>query len=351
MKKILYLSCHETLENTEVKMFTELGYEVFSMGVYQTNNKGGKLRGEIPGLYDNEHLRAVALQGSKENLPEELIDWMDVCISMHNASQLGNHPQPWIAGNWEKFKKSGKPVVWRSIGQSTGDVEKSLEPFRKDGLKIVRYSPREDSIGHYQGSDALIRFACDPTEFDGYTGDTPRLVNISQALFGGDGVRSRGDHMNLKEFEQVVQGFDWKVFGPNNQNAKANDGGMLSFEDMKTMLRFNRVFLYFGTRPASYSLAFMEALMTGIPIVSIGPALGNSVYTKQKTFEAHEIIGENGIAGFWSDSVEDLRKYCKMLLEDHELAIKVGQQGRLRAIQFFGKDLIGRQWQEFLTTL
>ena len=349
--KILYLSCHETLEHTEVKMFTELGYEVFSMGVYQSNNQGGKLRGEIPSLYDNEHLRAVALQGSKDNIPQELIDWMDICVMMHNATQFGDHPQPWLHRNWAKFKKSGKPVVWRSIGQSTGDVEKSLAEFRKDGLKIVRYSPKEDTIAGYQGSDALIRFACDPSEFDGYTGDIPRIVNISQALFGGDGVNSRGDHMNIKEFKQIVNGFNWRVFGPNNQNAQDNDGGVLSFEDMKTMLRFNRVFLYMGTRPASYSLAFMEAMMTGIPVVSIGPTLGNSVYTKQRTFEAHEIIGENGVAGFWSDSVEDLREYCKMLLDDHELALKVGRQGRLRAIQFFGKDMIAAQWRRFLGSL
>lgn len=349
--KILYLSSHAVLEADEIKLFTELGHDVFSMGAYQNNNKGGGLRGEIPGLYQNENLKAVALQGSKENIPQELLDWCDCVIMMHNATQFGDHPQPWIAGNWDAIKKAKKPCVFRSIGQSTRDVEKALKPFREQGLKIVRYSPKEDTIPQYQGSDALIRFYKDPTEYDGYTGDIPRIVNISQALFGGDGVKSRGDHMNLKEFSQVVNGFDWKVFGPNNEKAMEHNGGLLSFEDMKSMLRFNRVFLLQGTRPASYTLSMCEAMMTGMPIVTLGPVLGNSVYTDQRTYEQHEIIGKNGVAGYWSDSVEDLRGYCKLLLEDQELAKEVGRQGRLRAIQFFGKAGVQEDWKKFLDTL
>lgn len=350
---ILYLSCHAILEYDEIKLFTEMGHNVFSMGAYQVNNSDNHLRPAIPGLYHNEHLVGSSLRCNKENLHPEIVEWCDVVISMHNSRvQVEDHPQPWIANNWEKFKKAGKPVIWRSIGQSTREIEKSLQKFRKEGLKIVRYSPREESIPSYQGSDALIRFYKDPTEYEGYTGNIPRIVNVSQALFGDGEVNSRGDHMSLDFFKQCTEGLDWKVFGPNNRNAGTDhNGGSLSFDDLKNMMKFNRVYFYTGTRPASYTLALIEAMMTGIPIVSVGPLNGNQIYTDQKTFEAHEIIGESGVCGFWSDNVEEVRMIFERLINDQSWAQQIGQNGRGRAIELFGKETVRKEWEKLFDTL
>ncbi len=348
--KILYLGCHEILEFDEVRLFTEMGHEVFSLGgAYQNSNKGGNLRGEIPGLLLYPDL--VAKAQTKEDISEELIDWADIILMTHNAPlPKEKHPQPWLKHNWNKFKRSKKPVIWRSIGQSSRPVEESLKEFRQQGLKIVRYSPREVFITGYVGHDAMIRFYADPNEYQGYTGSTPQVVNVSQALFGSDTNPSRGDHMSKHVFDKVVEGLPWKVFGPDNEKAGDHNGGKLSFEDLKSMLKLNRVYFYLGTRPAPYTLGFMEALMTGIPVVSIGPVFGNELYG-QKTFEAHEILGDEGKAGFWSDSPEQLKEYCSMLLADHELAKKVGEQGRLRAIQYWGKDAIKAEWERFFKSL
>lgn len=345
---ILYYSAHEILEYDEVKLFTEMGHNVFSLGVYQNSNVG-ILRGPIPNLYDNPHLRGVALQCSKENTHQELIDWADIVFLMHNArTNIEDHPQPWLKGNWEKFKKSKKPIIWRGIGQSNGQIEKSLLPFRKEGLKIVRHSPADSTIPSYAGSDAMIRFYKDPEEYKDYNGQNPRIVNLSQSLFGNDTVKSRGDHMGIEFFKQVVDGFDWKVFGPDNENALEHDGGTLSFEDLKQMLRFNRVFFYTGTRPANYTLGFVEAMMTGIPVVSIGPEHGNEIYTDQKTFEAHELLGDTG---YWSDSFTQLRKYIADILSNQLLALELGAKGRARAIELFGKETIRKEWETFFVTL
>jgi glycosyltransferase involved in cell wall biosynthesis len=347
---ILYYSAHEILEYDEIKLFTEMGHNVFSLGAYQISNVGTGMRGEIPNLYDNSHLRSVSIQCSKENTHQELIDWADIILLMHNARvDVNNHPQPWLKGNWEKFKKSKKPIIWRGIGQSNSQVEKSLQEFKE--LKIVRHSPKDDTIPHYAGSSALIRFYKDPNEYKDYNGQISRIVNLSQSLFGGNIVRSRGDHMSLPFFKQVVEEFDWKVFGPNNENAGKYNGGTLSFEDLKQMLRFNRVFFYIGTRPANVTLGFIEAWMTGIPVLSIGPEHGNEIYTDQKTFEVHEIIGENGIAGFWSDNVVQAKKYLADLLNNQQLAFEVGIRGRAKAIEIFGKEVVRRDWENFFKSL
>jgi len=344
---ILYLGCHEILEFLEIGLFTGMGHQVFSLGgAYQNENRGASLRGEIPNFRVVEEL--IPKAQTKEAIHPDLIEWADIVFMTHNVPDK-DHPQPWLAKNWDLLKKSKKPVIWRSIGQSAGDIEKSLDRFRKEGLHIVRYSPREDRIPHYQGADAIIRFHIDQQEFDGYSGQNPRLVNISQSLFGGPSP-SRGDHMNLSEFKQIVNGFDWKVFGPDNQNAGEHDGGVLNYEDMKSMLRFNRAYIYTGTRPASYTLAFMDALMTGIPVIAIGPKLADQLY-QMDTYEVHEIIGTPGEAGFWSNDVTELRNYCKMLLENPDLARTVGSNGRLRAIELFGKDAIREQWKTFFDSL
>lgn len=348
MKNILYLGCHSTLEYQEVKLFTEMGYSVFSLGgVFQNSNEGDKMRGPIPNLIINKDL--TANPQTKDDIHPDLISWADIIFMTHNVPSK-DHPQPWIANNWKAIKKSKKPCIWRTIGQSNVAIEEAMTSFRTEGLKIVRYSPKEKNIPSYVGEDAIIRFYVDPEEYQGYVGNIPRLVNVSQGMFGSDTQAPRGEHMAKDVFDQVVEGLDWKIFGPGNDYAGEHDGGMLNYEDLKTMMRLNRVGLYTGTRPASYTLGFMEMMMTGMPVVSIGPEHGNKLY-KQDAFEAHEIIGPNGEAGFWSDNPEELRNFCKMLLDNHDLAKQIGDKGRTRAIELFGIEGRKKEWEEFFNKI
>lgn len=344
---ILYCGSHAVLEHDEVKLFTEMGHSVFSLGgLYQEANIGNDLRGPIPGfippkITDNPQ--------TKEDISPDLLKWADIIIMTHNVPS-GKHLQPWIANNWEAIKKAGKPCVWRTFGQSTVAIEESLTVYRNDGLKIVRYCPLEKNIPSYIGEDAMIRFYIDPEEYKGYTGDVARIVNVSQAMYGSKTQTPRGGHMAKDVFEQAVNGLEWKIFGPDNEFANEHNGGKLSPDDLKSMLRLNRVFFYAGTRPASYTLGFIEAFMTGIPVVSVGRDIGNQIYN-QKTFEVPDIIGPNGEAGFWSDDPAELHNFCKMLLENHDLAKQVGEAGRQRAIELFGKETIKLEWEAFFKTL
>ena len=91
--------------------------------------------------------------------------------------------------------------------------------------------------------------------------------------------------------------------------------------------------------------------MTGIPVVALGPTLGNSPYELgQQTYEIPDLI-ENGVDGFWSDDVVLLRKYCERLLNDLPFAKAIGEAGRRKAIKIFGKETIKKQWKEFFNGL
>lgn len=332
--KILHLSCHSVLEYYESKLFTELGHEVFSFGAYlNPESPYDNKRPGYKGMY-NDHLISIATQYSKENLHQEMIDWADVIVVMHKPE--------WIIGNWEKMKK--KKVIWRTIGQSIRDNENSLAIMRNEGLKIVRYSPAESRIPGYLGHDAIIRFHVDKNEYDGYCGIFPIVITFAQSM------KKRGVFCGYDIFEEVTRPFPRLIFGPDNEDTGMT-GGAVSYEDLKNTLRHYRAYFYTGTYPASYTLNFIEAFMMGIPIVAIGPSLANlNIFPNHFLYEVDQFI-QNGVNGFISEDKNELRTYVQQLLEDEELAKRIGKAGKETAIQLFDKDLIASQWKEFFENL
>lgn len=336
---ILYLSSHEILEADELRLLSDLGYNCFSLGAYTNSNKGSLMRGEIPNLYQDEKLKDFAINCSKENIDPRLVGWADIILVMHNAKTLNNEiEQSWIVSNWPLLKN--KRTIWRSIGQSISSIEKELLYYKEQGLQIVRYSPKERNIPGYCGEDAIIRFYKDPEEFKGWTGEEKRVINFTQSL------KQRGEHCGYETILKATEGFERKVYGTGNDDLGKINGGVLPYEQLKQELRENRVFFYFGTAPASYTLGFIEAWITGIPIVAAGKDFSYHLY-QQDTNEIHDLI-QNGINGFVANTIDELRGYIKLLMNDFETAKKIGEEGRKSAIAYFAKEKIASEWKEFL---
>lgn len=342
--KILYLSCHSILEYDEVKLFHELGHEVFSPGAYvEPANPGDtSLRPGIDGLHYNpdiaqlwdKHEQIFPERNGKEYLTPEIVDYFDVIMVMHM-------PQ-WITMNWPVI--SNKAVVWRTIGQSIDKQEAALAPYR-DRLQIVRYSPRESSIPNYIGADTTIRFYKDPDEFKGWNGNDEKIVTFSQSM------KQRGSACSFDLFESATRGLPRALFGPGNEGSCDGAHGRVPFDRLKSEMRDSRCYFYTGTHPASYTLNFIEALMTGTPMVCVGRQHGNSEYIPgHYLYEVHQLI-ENGVNGFVSDDRDTLRQHCIDLLRDHDLARSISVRGRELAIKLFGKETIKQQWNDFLNLL
>lgn len=342
MAKILYLSCHSILEFEEVSLLHELGHEVFSLGAYvdPENPADNALRPSIPGLvYNSEALSKFHAIGqefpgldAKDHLSQEFVDYFDIVIVMHIPT--------WISCNWKVLKD--KRVIWRTIGQSISPTEKALTPYRSQGLQVVRYSPMEHNIPGFIGEDALIRFYKNPDEYGNWTGEKKRIITFAQNM------QYRGVACNFDIFEQVTRPFNRALYGPGNETAGDWAKGAQSYEDLKKAMRENRVYFYTGTHPASYTLNFMEAWMTGIPIVAIGSKYGNANYFQgHNLYEVPNLI-ENGINGFCSDNLNDLQVICNNLLKDDSLAAEISKNGRESALQYFGKETVKEKWEEFL---
>lgn len=334
--KIQYVSCHAVLEYDEVKLLTELGHEVYSNGCYR--DPRGAYTLPRPGIdhmvLDEDWIRLTA-EHPKTDLPKEMIDQFDAFIFMSGEREQA------LLQNWQRIKH--KRVIWRTIGQSTPVIERSIAPLVAEGLQVVRCSPKERNFMGYAGESAMIRFYKDPDEFHGWSGEDVRPVNFTQSLQG------RRDFCHYDLVMGSLLGYEGaKVYGTGNADLGKFNGGEVNYEHMKEILRKARVFVYTGTWPACYTLSLIEAMMTGTPVVAISSELANSGGQERLDFYEVEDIIENGKSGFICNSIPEMRARIVELMGNDELARTISTNGRARAIELFGRTEIAQQWQSFL---
>jgi hypothetical protein len=320
-------------------LLTELGHDVFSIGGAYANPAGHPSlpRPSIQGAVFHEDWFEESQRFARTDVPKEFFDKFDLIIVMHTPEV--------IIQNWPRMKH--KPVIWRSIGQSVPSIEGMLKSLRDEGLKIVRYSPKEKQLPEYIGADAMIRFYKDEDEWTGWVGSNPRAINFTQSLKG------RRFFCHHDDVLEMISGFPAKIFGSGNEDLGNLNGGELTYENQKGQLKENRLMVYGGTWPACYTLSFMEAWMMGIPVVAVGKRIAENLrcpHEHLNFYEVHEMIS-NGIDGFCSDNVGELRAYIQQLLDNYDLATKIGKAGRAKAIDFFGKSKIKKEWNDFLIKL
>ena len=345
---ILLLLAHSIEEFDQLRLLRSLSHDVWSIGSYI----GGPVqphdpkRPAIPELLPHDDLRALvdALPGedkmgqAKRHLPDGIIDWADTIICHH-------YEHTWLVPQWDRIRH--KRVIWRTVGQSVEGNERMMAPLREQGLQIVRYSPKERNIPGYAGEDALIRFYKDPDEWGGWTGEWPGVINFTQHL------RQRDPYTNWRFWEAATAGLPRMPLGPGSE--AIGGPGERSLEQMKDDLRSARVYLYTGTQPASYTLGLIEAMMTGVPVVSIGPKWMDVFPYGPDLFEGHEIVetlSSNGVRMLrwpeWSDDPAVARETIEVLLADAAVAKVYSDHARALAVHLFGIDTIRAQWAEFL---
>ncbi len=336
--KILYLSCHSVLEQEELTLFHELGYDFLSPGAYWDPQNPHELRPGLPGVTYNpdwveQYNRIGAAhpgQDGKEHLTKEFVDNFDVVIVMHLPR--------WISLNWEAIKH--KRVIWRTIGQSVASIENEIRPYA-DKIEIVRYSPMEAHIPGFVGQTGLIRFYKDPNIFKDWNGQIPAVITFAQSM------QQRDQACNFTFFEQVTRPYIRFLYGPESQHLSWGKG-KVPFEDLQAAMRDHRVYFYTGTHPASYTLNFIEAWQTGIPIVAIGKLHGNASYfMDHDLYEIPHLI-EHGVNGFVSDDQYELQSCIEMLLKNQSFAEQISKAGRAEAIKHFDKEMVKGAWKYYL---
>jgi len=345
---ILLLTAHDIAEYDDLRMFTDIGHDVFSIGAYtDPPNTDSTLR---PALDGPRHPELAArcieqrekhaddptqewIEGqlhnivdwAKADLHPDIIDWADVIICHH-------YLESWIVRQWPRIRH--KRVIWRTCGQSNARLEESMAKLHDDGLQIVRYSPKEEvafrRLGTWAGQDALIRFGKYPSDYGPWIGDDLVVGNVTQNMAG------RGEFCGLSFWLNATQGLPVKPAGLDSE-ALPNGIGKLSYPKMVEYLKHIRAYLYTGTQPASYTLGLIEAMMTGVPVVSMGP----ESWWIPDLFEGPEITGLS------ADPPQAWAALAK-ILSDESYARVLSDTMRKRAIDLFGIETIAPQWQAFL---
>ena len=332
MNIVLCLS-HSIEEYDQIRLLSELGYDVFSVGGYiDPAHPHDDKRPALANAPFHPDLKAAVdalgvddnLGAAQARLPDAVIDWADVIIYHHYLERL--------FGQWDRVRH--KRVIWRTVGQSVEFNERRAGPFRADGLEIIRYSPKERNIPGYAGEDALIRFYKDLADYGGWTGEEPVVINVTQYL------RARDPYTNYAFWEAATRGLPRLPLGPGSD--EIGGPGALSFDEMVGWLRRARCYLYTGTQPASYTLGLIEAMMTGIPVVSIGPSWMRVFPYGPDLFEGHEL------ANVGLDGADDAAGALRWLLNVPDEAKAQSHVVRNRAIDLFGRDTIAAQWRAYL---
>lgn len=342
--KILYLGSHSVLEFDQLKLWTGLGHDVFSIGAYtDPAHPGDDKRPPIDAPFHRDlaamaHATRVkhsgeplnwAIDWAKADLHPSLIDWAEAII-------VDCFPIQWVAAQWRRL--SHKRVIWRTIGQSHPDIENEMK--RLKGLEIVRYSPAEqrfyEKAGAWAGQDALIRFGKDPAEWHGWTGDEAVVGNLSQHNIDN----GRDAWLNWPFFLEATEGLPVSVAGTNSEHKGGL--GSLDYDAMRAYLRRIKVYLYVGTQPASYTLGLVEAMMTGVPVVSIGPER----MWMPDLFEGHELVQH------WSNDPAEVRAILRRLLDrDSEYDRRQSdfmRTQRTNAYLMFSSTVVREQWVDVL---
>lgn len=334
--KVLLLTSHSIAEYDDLRMLTDLGYDVFSIGAYSVPGApNDDKRPPLP-FPTNEALVALCdaqrvkhagedtgfvIDWAKGDLHPDLVDWADVIICHH-------FPQAWIHAQWERLR--GKRVIWRTCGQSSADLEMYTKPYRRDGLEIVRYSPKERNLGNYAGEDAIIRFGKYVEDYPSWQGTGDHVINITQNLY------QRHPATNW-EFWEVATG-DLPRLPIGSGSEVIGGTGNVTYEMMVELLVHERAYLYTGTQPASYTLGLIEAMLVGIPLVTIGPGW----MQHPELFEGHEL------AGFAFENPEDAASLLRVWLNDSDAAKAISVYQQSIAIRAFGMDVVGPQWKAYL---
>ncbi len=351
--KLLYVSSwHGTLEHDELTLFTELGIDWFSTGLYLDPlhpNIEHSPRSPINKIVDGD-LKAEFLASnyrykiySTPTITKEFARKFDIILMSH-CSPTGLSP---VINNWEAIKD--KPVVWRTYTQQSSSIESLTQYYRQYGLKLVRVSPRERNIEHYAGDDAIIRVHVDENEYSGWTGEEPIVLTFNNMFSRRAFHSNTGLYLKIRQKMQPIR---FELYGCDNQDAPMSLGE-LPWEKVKEKYKKARVYFALGSKPASLTYNLIEAMMTGCPVVTWGPKLGGCNIPShgwKNTYEACDII-TNGVNGFYSDNENQIERYIKMLLNDEALAREISVNARKKALEMFSKEKLKNDWKVFLNSL
>jgi glycosyltransferase involved in cell wall biosynthesis len=163
-------------------------------------------------------------------------------------------------------------------------------------------------------TEDIVHFGIDAEDYLPYSGEIASGLRICNF------IDSRRKILLWDLHEKSFSALPIRIVGhnPNMPGIEAAKNWM----DLKRILQSHRFYIHTADPrfEAGHNMAMVEAMAAGLPVIS----------------NCHPTSPiKHGVSGFLSDRPEELRTYARMLLEDRELAILMGQQARKTASKRF----------------
>ncbi len=267
-----------------------------------------------------KNVRLLSLESAKEELDRNNVD----VIIAHNVKdliELKDYTLPKVLVFHNRLSTE------IDLGQGKVDREEYLakiKPFFQQAKKVfISESKKRD-----WGMDGkVILPGLDVSEYDPYTGEKPTILRV------GNLFKERDLMLGYTASQKVVEGFSRITLGmnPSIPSSRLSKG----FQDLKDHYSQCRVFLNTTVDgyEDGYNLAMLEAMAAGMPVVS--------------TFNRTSPI-ENGVNGYISNDIAELRSSVAELLEDPDKARVLGLKARETVQEQFGLTAFLKSWTEVI---
>lgn len=336
MPKLLYISCHETLEYDELRILTELGYEVFSVGYWMNPAKPKtNMRPAIPEMKVNHELIAKFERDYPEyKLPRAEVQTGRVRLQKDFLKNFDVVVNCWYQSNLEAcLMNSNLPVIHRTIDIIHEAIEEANLTLyiRRRPFYLVRMSEAENKHSLIK-PQAIITQCVSKEEFNGWVGETKKVFTTIK------GFDNRKD-VSLDLYNQTTDIFDRVLVGVDNSsvgNPSWVKQGIPQNEMLKLMqsCRVNYVQPRIG---AAMVYGFIEGMMAGCPVVTYGQRFNGSNWTASQYIK-------NGINGFVVNSIDEAVTKIDLLMNDYDLSKEISSRARETAIKNFDYESIKSKW-------
>ena len=308
-----------------------MGHDVFRLGLEEPPGPNNSFRPPLGYSARERQLHDIYVSmggtyGGKtitSILPNDFINHFSISIIMNDPV--------FISELWPRL--CSKPIVWRTIGQGVEIFDKHLFPLRQKGMKIVRYSPKELTLEGSIGSDAVIRFGKDASLYADWVGDLKKVLTFSNSF-------TQRYPQEAQDYQSIVNNIP-SVLGGSYNESIPQAIGCVSPDEQIHLYKHCRAYLYASGLHIPYTLNFIEAWLTGIPMVVYAPL------DRQGRFYEVDNLITDGVDGFVCRDIDSARQKLTLLLQDDDTAARISAAGRRRAEDLFSNKTIRDQWERF----
>jgi hypothetical protein len=170
----------------------------------------------------------------------------------------------------------------------------------------------------------VIRPCADPEDYRDFDGHQPIALRVANQ------VLERKERFAWNAHQAITRGHATRLVGHNPALAGVQPAS--SWQELKAFYREHRAYVHSAGLGLDdgYNLGVIEAMVTGMPVVSLAGSESPVV---------------DGYSGYVSDDVDYLNARLGVLLADRDLAIELGARARKTALELFSVSRFVLAWQ------